>query len=214
MRVLRPLAAIALTAVLGSPRLRGEDYQHLGFQAGAGRAVGELADWSSGRPGLALGLQQLIAEGEGTLFRTRLDLLTGLKGSTAQNLPGPSGPVFAEVDNTFRIVSLGIDSIYYFDGDIKHGCYAFGGVGGASTRLGSQCPGDASGGAANWPLSGTLVTTSNKFYWSAGLGWQFSPRLGVEGRFLMTRFSYQTFYLQDASVTVGVTWRVPVEFLN
>ena len=214
MAAFRSLAALVLTAVLGSPLLRGDDYQFLGFQVGTGRAVGALADWSSDRPGYVVGAQQLINEGEGTMFRTRLDVLGGLKGSTAQNIPGPNGPVFAAVDNTFTLVDLGLDSIFYINGDLQQGFYVFGGVGGVSTRLTSKCPGDASGGAANWPITGTLSTTSNKFYWSGGLGWQFTPRLGAEARFVMTRFSYQSLYFQDATVSLAITWRVPVDFLN
>lgn len=211
MSALRNLASILCAAVLGSSLLRGDDYQFLGVQVGTGRAMGQLAEWSGSRPGYTVGVQQLINEGEGTLLRTRMDLLGGLKGQVA---PGVAGPAAAGLENQFTVVSLGLDSLYYFDGDIKRGCYLFGGVGGASTRLTSRCDGDASGGAANWPATGTLSTTSNKFYWAAGLGWQVSSRLGMEARFLMTRFSYQSLYLQDATVTVAITWRVPVEFLN
>ena len=207
----RFLVRFLLVVALGSPGVRADDYSYLGFQAGTGRAVGALADWAGARPGYSFGLQQLINEGDGTLLRTHVDLLGGLKGHTVQNLQGPSGPVAAGLANQFTVVSMGLDSLWYFERDLKRGGYLFGGIGAASTRLTSTCEGDASGGAVNWPASGTLNTTSNKFMWSAGLGWQRDARVGAEMRLVMSRFSYQGVYFQDAIVTLGVTFRFAVD---
>jgi hypothetical protein len=207
----RFFARVLLTATLASPLLWGDDYQFLGAQVGLGKPVGALADWSGGHPGYTLGLQQLIDEGEGVLFRTHLDYFAGVSGHTDQLLQGPSGPVQAGLENKFSVFSIGLDSLYYVQGDIKSGLYVFGGIGGASTHLVSQCDGDATGGAGNWPASGTLATTSNKFFWSAGLGWQYDAHLGAEVRYLISRWSYQDIAIQDAFVTIAVTFRFPCE---
>ena len=211
MPLSRSLVRFLLVATLGSPLVRADDYSYLGFQAGTGRPVGQLGDWSSSKPGYSFGVQQLINEGEGTMFRTHIDVLGGIKGHTVQALQSPSGPVEAGLTNQFTMVSIGLDSIWYLQGDLKRGAYLFGGVGGTSTRLTSTCDGDATGGAVNWPASGTLTTTSNKFMWSAGLGWQYNHRVGTELRYVMTRFSYQSLHIQDAFVTLDVTFRFPVD---
>ena len=207
----RFLVRFLFVVALVSPLVRADDYSYLGFQAGTGRPVGALGDWSGSKPGFGYGLQQLINEGDGTMLRTRIDLLGGMNGHTVQTLQSPSGQVQAGLNNQFTVVSLGLDSLWYFQGDLQRGGYLFGGVGGASTRLTSRCDGDATGGAVNWPASGTLTTTSNKFMWSAGLGWQYDTRIGAELRYVMTRFSYQDVRIQDAFVTLGVTFRFAVD---
>lgn len=196
-----------LVAAVAVPALRAEDSEFLGFQVGLGRPVGALADWSSGKPVFNLGVHQAIDEGEGTMLRTHIDLLTGIKGQATLDLPVAGAPVQATLENHFTEVAIGIDALYFFNGDIGHGAYLLGGVGGISTRLSSACVGNAAGGDSNWPVSGTLNTTSNKFFWSAGVGWQQSHRVGFELRYLNSRFSYQQIYFQNATVTAAVTFR-------
>ena len=209
MPPIRPFLPILLAVALAGPGLRADDYQYLGLQVGAGSPLGEFGAWTGDHPGYALGLQQMINEGEGNILRTRLDYFGGMKGQATRTLPSPEGIVRVGLENSFTVVSLGFESMYWVQGDIKQGLYLFGGLGGASTRLVSAVQGNADGGGANWPASGTLASTSNKFFYAFGFGWQYNRNMGAEVRYLASRWSNSEYYLRVDYLTAALTLRFP-----
>lgn len=191
--IILPLLALALAG--GS--LKAGDGLSFGLQAGLSQANGDLKS-SAGSRGTALGggLNLTYDLGEGHLLRPRMDY-TRYKRS-------PDQPLYDEEDGSLvgtgsvqlSNLSAGLDYLYFIKGKAE-GFYLTGGL--SANRW------KANATASNDVASASASSTTTRFGFAAGVGYQVNNWVGMETRFTSTQFGKRSHSANG--VQMGVTVR-------
>ena len=122
--------------------------------------TGELRDLTGGQPGLGAAAFVTIPLSRGLVLRPLVGVQALPKGDTA-GLPGTKSSAYT--------TDLMLEGLWFPDEDPDRGAYLLAAVGGQQWRVSAT-------GASPSSRSATRIGASG------GIGFQFSPRLGVEAR--------------------------------
>jgi hypothetical protein len=153
---MKPIAVLLVTAALS---LSGQDAV-LGARVHGLLPMGDLKDLTNNQVGLGAAVFVDIPHSGGLVLRPLLGLQYIPQGSTA-GLPGTKTSVTS--------VDLMLDALWFPNDDPDHGPYLVGSVGGQQWRV------SATGTSPS-------TQTATRLGLGGGLGYQLSPRLGVEAR--------------------------------
>ena len=217
MAVVPPLFRILCLTLLGGC-LQAADENYFGLQSYLALPQSDLKQWTGSSPGYGLGFHVLMDRGNGEAFRPRFEIAY-FQGKPTLDVPVPAigalpgSPTPQErhtLDNKFIMMSMGLDSLYYFKGFTDEGAYLFLGFGLTSTQLLSQVAPDPAGPGQRWPQAGTRFTDSSvKANLGFGGGYQLKNRFGVEVRLNRVRGAFGPANLWLTSVSLGTTYRFP-----
>lgn len=168
--------ALSLLALSASARAAEDRF---GLEAGSALPLGSLKTAVGGGVGLGLGLHVFVDLGGGHALRPRLEdwRIRSTVGYTAV-------PAY-RYWNTLNVAQgeLALDYLYFFEGTASRGPYLLAGPGLSSNRI--QVEGAVSTGQGL--IEDTMTRATRSLAVSAGGGYQFTPRFGVEARYHTTR---------------------------
>lgn len=152
---------------------------HYGFNVGRSEPQGDVKNYVDG--GYTAGFWVPFEFNGGHTIRPRLDY-TSSKGT------------FFIVSDTITTTHLGVDYLYNINGKASEGFYLLAGIGYAKTQI--SFGGFASGGGDKSALA-----------FGAGLGYEFTPMLGIELRYASTHPGSGEELLKNDSLNVSATFR-------
>ncbi|NTW84658.1 MAG: hypothetical protein HGB30_00685 [Holophagaceae bacterium] len=153
---MKPIAVLLITAALS---LSGQDAA-FGVRVHGLQPMGDLKDLTNNQVGLGAAVFISIPHSGGLVLRPVLGMQYIPQGNTT-GLPGTKTAVTS--------VDLMLDLLWFPNEDPDHGPYLVGSVGGQQWRLTANGTAPSTQSATRLGLGG-------------GLGYQLSPRLGVEAR--------------------------------
>lgn len=164
-------ALALMTASLFSPRASAQDLKWGGqFTVSVPQGDNGDAQNLDGKPGFGLGVHVLVDLKNGHALLPRFDYLMYSNGSPDPNHWAPG------VALKYRLMMLGADYQYHFHGKPGQGPYVLGGLAYGDMEYKAE-------------RGGASITASDKApVFALGGGYQFSPRLGVEFRYLNATF--------------------------
>ena len=153
---MKPIAVLLVTAALS---LSGQEAA-LGARVHGLLPMGDLKDLTNNQAGLGAAVFVALPQSSGLVLRPLLGLKYIPQGNTS-GLPGTKTSVTS--------VDLMLDALWFPNEDPDHGPYLIGSVGGQQWRV------SATG-------TNPSTQTATRLGLGGGLGYQVSPRLGVEAR--------------------------------
>lgn len=154
---MRPVAALLTTAAMG---LTAQDAS-IGVRLHGLMPMSDLRDLTNGQIGLGLAAFVGIPLAQGIVIRPLVGAQYIPKGETTLQVTGTKTSVSS--------VDLLVDGLWFPGEDPDRGAYLIASVGGQQWRV-----------SATGPASSTYSAT--RIGLSGGLGYQFTPRLGIEAR--------------------------------
>jgi hypothetical protein len=167
--------------LMGALSLAAQDAS-VGVKAHAFIPMSDLRDLTDGRPGLGAALFIEFPLGEALLLRPSLG---------AQQIPAGASLGLGGTQARVTSVDLMLDALWFPNGDTNDGPYLVGSLGVQEWRVSTQ---------GTTPAS-TDVTRLGA---AGGLGYQFSPSLGVEAKVFWSAIETK---LTAMGVSLGTTWK-------
>lgn len=182
-----PAAILALSVPVRATEV---DY---GVQLGLAIPNGDLSTFVNNNVGAELGFSVQIDLGGGQQLRPRLTG-TALTGDTYR---------LATVSFTREasLGFLGLDYLWYPQGNTRRGAYLLGGIGYSANDLTI----DTTSYAAFGPGQIEVKASSSHFAYTAGAGYQFNRRWAIEARYNGTQWTYDSAATGHLSSTLSTT---------
>ena len=167
--------------LMGTLSLTAQDAS-IGMKAQVSMPMGDLRNLTNGRPGLGAALFIELSAGEALLLRPSLG---------AQQIPALTSLGLAGTQAKVTSVDLMLDALWFPNEDMNNGPYLVGSLGCQEWRVSS--PG-ATPASTDVPRLGA----------AGGIGYQFSPRLGMEVKVFWSSIENN---LTATGIGVGATWK-------
>ncbi len=154
----------------------------IGLKAQVFVPMSDLRGLTNGLPGLGAYLFVELPLGEGFLLRPTLG---------AQQIPAGGSLGLGSTQARVSSVDLMLDALWFPNGDTQDGPYLVGSLGCQEWRVSSQV---ATPSSTDVPRLGA----------AGGIGYQFSPQLGLEAKFFWSSIETN---LTATGISLGATWR-------
>ena len=155
----------------------------VGMKAHAFMPMSDLRNFTDHRPGIGAALFIELPVGEALLLRPSLG---------AQQVPVGASLGQGGTQGKVTSVDLMVDALWFPNGDLNEGPYLVGSLGGQEWRVSSP--------AGATPASTDVLRLGV----AGGIGYQFSPRLGVEVKAFWSSIETN---LTATGISLGATWK-------